>query len=409
MFFVRTACAEILAERIEKTGPISFRDFMETALYDPKEGYYAVRAAIGDGGDFTTAPTISPLFARAVARVFARDAVRREGPLDFVEAAAGEGTFLRDFRAALSEIDPAVSRRARFRAVERSARGREAIAKTGAAQEIYSDASQIPPDSVSGWIFSNELYDALPVHRVTMREGRLLEMRVALDPERRSAAAGDAPAKAGLRDPEGKRIAAEGREAFAEPELGPGRSGPSEASHGRFRWVNVPAGPELTTYLARFGVELAEGQIAEINLDAAPLHRAFCRTIRTGRIVAFDYGHRANVLYHPHARPGGTLAVHSRGRRGGDPLENPGRVDLTAHVNWDDLRQAGEAEGFASEEVRRLSRFLVGAGLFEDAYRDKSAALRLLDPEGLGDTLSVLVQSKRVAAIDIGKVNRENP
>ena len=384
-------CAEILAERIEKTGPISFRDFMETALYDPKEGYYAVRAAIGDGGDFTTAPTISPLFARAVALVFARDAARREGPLDFVEAAAGEGTFLRDFRAALSEIDPDVARRARFRAVEKSARGRDAIAKSGAAQEIYSDASQIPEDSVSGWVFSNELYDALPVHRVTMREGKLLELGVALDP---ILTPGPSPQVVAAVGSTGER----------------GRGGVSRGEDEiRFVWASWPAPSTLSDYLARFGVELAEGQIAEINLEAGSLHRGLCRAIRAGRIVSFDYGHRASVLYHPHARPGGTLAVHSRGRRGGDPLENPGRVDLTAHVNWDDLRASGEAEGFESEEVRRLSRFLVGAGLFEDAYRDKSAALRLLDPEGLGDTLSVLVQSKRVAAIDIGKVNRENP
>ena len=395
-----TGCAGVLAERISKNGPISFRDFMETALYDPEEGYYSVRAAIGEGGDFTTAPSISPLFARAVARAFAGDAGSFEGPIDFVEVAAGEGVFLRDFRRELAALDPAVARRTRIRAVERSARGRESIVRSGVAERVFADASQLAENSISGWIFSNELYDALPVHRVRMREGKVFELGVALNPERRSTTAGaDAPAQAGLRDPEGKRTAAEGRGAFAEPVLGSSRSGSSEASGALFTWVSFPAGLELSDYLARFGVELAEGQIAEINLDAGPLHRTLCRAIRRGRIVSFDYGHRASILYHSHARPSGTLAVHSKGRRGGDPLENPGLVDLTAHVNWDDLLAAGEAEGFESQEVRRLSRFLVESGLFQDAYRDKIAAMRLLDPEGLGETLSVLVQSKAVASL----------
>ncbi len=169
-----TGCADILAERISKTGPISFRDFMETALYDPKEGYYSVRAAIGEGGDFTTAPSISPLFARAVARAFAADAGSFEGPIDFVEVAAGEGIFLRDFRRELAEVDPSAARRTRIRAVERSARGRESIVRSGGAERVFADASQLEKESISGWIFSNELYDALPVHRVQMREGRAL-------------------------------------------------------------------------------------------------------------------------------------------------------------------------------------------------------------------------------------------
>jgi SAM-dependent MidA family methyltransferase len=317
---------------------------MAMALDDPDEGYYAVRARIGEGGDFVTAPTISPLFARCVARRFAEDSRKMDTPLVFLEAAAGTGVFLRDFRASLAEIDPPAARRTSLWALERSGRGRAKIEQTGAADRIFADVSEIPPSTLTGWIFSNELYDALPVHRVRMGEAGLLELGVTL-------------------------------------------------SGTGFAWTAWPAPAELSEYLAKFGVALAEGQLAEINLAAAPLHRALCRSLRAGRIVSFDYGHRAEILYHPHARPLGTLAVHSGGRRGGDPLENPGLVDLTAHVNWDDLRAAGEAEGFRSERVCRLSEFLAGAGLFEDAARDKISALRLFDPEGIGDVLSVLIQS----------------
>ena len=333
---------------------------METALYDPDEGYYARRAAIGDGGDFVTSPTISPLFARAVARVFARDALAFPGEIVFCEAAAGVGTFLRDFRSALDELAPAVSRRTRLRAIERAAAGREAIAAAGVAERVAADPREWESEPFEGWVFSNELYDALPVHRVRRSEGRLVELGVTTSP---------------------------GGFAFA--------------------WTEGPPPVELGEYLARFAIELAEGQVAEINLAAAPLHRSLARLVSRGRLVAFDYGHRAPVLYHSAARPGGTLAVHSRGRRGGDPLERPGEVDLTAHVNWDDLVRAGEPEGFATEARMRQSEFLMRSGLFEDAggrrvgeTRDgRLEALRLFDPEGIGDDLSVLLQSKGIGPL----------
>jgi SAM-dependent MidA family methyltransferase len=344
---VPVSLADRLAARIGREGPIAFRDFMEAALYDPEDGYYARRAAIGHGGDFVTSPSISPLFARAIARTLARDVANFEGEIVFCEAASGSGAFLRDFRAALDDLDPGASARTRLWAIERSEAGRDAIAGAGLAERIAGDVADLAGAGVDGWIFSNELYDALPVHRVRKSEGRLTELAVSLAP---------------------------GGDSFA--------------------WVEQPAKPELCAYLARFGVELTEGQTAEINLEAAPLHRQLARLLARGRIVTFDYGHRAPILYHSHARHSGTLAVHSGGRRGGDPLERPGEVDLTAHVNWDDLERAGKSEGFVTERRMRQSEFLVAAGLFEDAGGRRLEALRLVDPEGIGDALSVLLQSK---------------
>jgi hypothetical protein len=137
---------------------------MEAALYDPEYGYYARRAAIGDGGDFVTSPAISPLFARAIARTFARDAATFEGEMFFCEAASGSGTFLRDFRASLAELDPEASARRRLWAIERSGAGRDAIAGAGVAERIAGDVADLAGASFDGWVFSNELYDALPVH-----------------------------------------------------------------------------------------------------------------------------------------------------------------------------------------------------------------------------------------------------
>jgi hypothetical protein len=99
---------------------------------------------------------------------------------------------------------------------------------------------------------------------------------------------------------------------------------------------------------------------------------------------------------HPLARRQGTLAVHSAGRRGGDPLSRPGEVDLTAHVNWDDLLRVGEKEGLATRGIFRQGRYLAEAGILDLAgsEREKWRVYRLVDPEGMGEEISVLVQSR---------------
>ena len=95
----------------------------------------------------------------------------------------------------------------------------------------------------------------------------------------------------------------------------------------------------------------------------------------------------------------GTLAVHTLGRRGGDPLDEPGEVDLTAHVNWDALMGAGEAEGLHTDRLQRQGMLLTEAGIFDFARTDaeKWRIFRLVDPNGMGEEISALFQSKGMA------------
>ena len=139
---------------------------------------------------------------------------------------------------------------------------------------------------------------------------------------------------------------------------------------GRFVWVDAPAPEPVERHLSAAGVSLAPGQKGEVCLEAIELHRRLARSLAEGRLVAFDYGHPARILYHPFARPEGTLAVHSLGRRGGDPLDEPGEVDLTAHVNWDSLMAAGEAEGLHTDRLQRQGMLLTEAGVFDFARND---------------------------------------
>jgi SAM-dependent MidA family methyltransferase len=340
---------ERLKERIAREGPMSFRDFMAIALYDPEQGYYSVGARIGERGDFVTSPQVSQAFAAAIANRFREDAARLEGPLDFVEVGAGEGRFLEDFAAALARQDPAVSSRVRWTAVEKSVAARKSLSRLFRLSplSILESAEALKEGSVTGWIFSNELYDALPVVRVVGTPEGLMELKVGV-------------------------------------------------SGGQLVWVREPAPAAFAEHLARFSVALEPGQIGEISFAAAPLHQRLARALLRGRLVAFDYGHRAGVLYHALARKQGTLAVHFAGRRRGDPLSRPGEMDLTAHVNWDDLIAAGEQEGLISAPILRQGRYLTEAGLFRfvESSAEKWRAYRLVDPEGMGEEVSVLIQSR---------------
>lgn len=346
-----TPLAERLRERIRRDGPISFRDFMAAALYDPAGGYYARGPRIGEGGDFVTSPHVSPAFAAAIAERFRRDAEELGGVVDFVELAAGEGRFLADFDAALRRAGSGRPERIRYTAVDTSAGSRRALAQLSLSADlrILESAEGLAERSIRGWIFSNELFDALPVFRV---EG----------------------AAAGARE---QRV---------------------DVAGNAFRWTRSPAPGELAAYLKEFGVRLAPGQAAEICLEAAPLYGRLARALERGRMVTVDYGHRAAVLYHPVARPRGTLAVHAGGKRRGHPLAKPGEVDLTAHVNWDALIREGEQNGLATTGLVRQGRYLIESGLFDATPTDAERwrAYRLVDPEGMGEELSVLIQSRGI-------------
>ncbi|MEP6801411.1 MAG: SAM-dependent methyltransferase [Acidobacteriota bacterium] len=350
-----------LRERIAREGPISFRDFMAAALYDAEEGYYSRGASIGDRGDFVTSPWISAAFARSLARRFAVQAREFEGELDFVEVGAGEGKFLEEFAAALEAGDPAVFERVRLTAIERSASARQTLLRRPFAKPVRTldSPKQLPEGSVCGWIFSNELYDALPVVRVTGSSRGLQELRVDFEDD-------------------------------------------------AFVWRTAPAPEAYREHLERYGVAMEPGQVGEISFGAGPLHRILARALGRGSLVTFDYGHRSSVLYHSTARRHGTLAVHFAGLRRGDPLSRPGQVDLTAHVHWDLLIEAGEAEGLTTEGVSRQGRFLVEAGVFDFTPDDAARwrAYRLVDPEGMGDEISVLVQSRGVASPGLGTPER---
>lgn len=359
-----TPLARILAERILKQGPIPFAEFMRECLYHPEFGYYSRKDA-KRFADFYTSVDVHPIFGRLLARQLAEmwEAVGRPAEFWAVEVAAGTGRLaahVLDFASReLSSFYDAM----RYVAVEQSVARREEHGKALAAHmgrgRVISSGT-LPPEIPLGCIFSNELLDALPVHRVVTQRGALREAYVAL----------------------------QGGELVEE--LGP------------------PSTPELEAYFRQQGIVLREDQQAEAGLEACRWIEDAGKRLGRGFILTVDYGREAAELYDErHMR--GTLLAYSQHRASEEYLRDPGRQDLTAHVNFTALDLWGRRAGLERAGCVSQMMFLVALGQaneFADLYepgasevervRSRLLLKTLIHPEGMGETFSVFLQQKGV-------------
>jgi SAM-dependent MidA family methyltransferase len=328
---------------------------MDLALYDPDGGYYRAEAARpGREGDFLTAPEAHPIFGAALGRAVA-DAWERLGrPDPFVlrEYGAGNGALAVALLDGLAREHADLAMSLRYDPIEVESRRLEAIAERLAAAGhadvmIERGASGSP---VVGFVLANEVLDALPVHRVVVREGALREVLV------------------GSRD---------------------GALVDVEAD---------PTTPALAGRLAEESIELEEGQRAEISLGLGAWLDAAGAGLERGVLLLIDYGYPAAELYDPRRRRDGTLRAYVRHRVHDDPYIHIGRQDLTAHVDVTAVEAAARASGLDHLGTTTQAEFLVGLGT-EDLLRAiqadpattlegylavRSALMRLLDPGAMG-------------------------
>lgn len=308
-------------------GDLSFRDFMEVALYHPRFGYYTRGPhPAGKGGDFVTAPSLSPAFSWAIAGLVREFVSRCEGAVyTFVDIGAGDSTLINGVVRA-SGLPPD-----RFFAVDRV---------QGTSIE------DVPRDGVH-FIFSNELYDAFPFARLVQRGEHLHELWVT----------------------------------------------------DELDWAEREAPAPYEDYFAGHGVELAEGQFADVSLEWEAFHGDLIQRFERALFVTFDYGHAARKLFDPRARRFGTAAAYAGHRVSRDLLANPGEQDLTCHINFSDLMRAGGDTLFFD----RMNKFLLALGITgheaftsETDYQAREDARRLVLPDGIGEDLKVLVQAKNI-------------
>jgi len=329
--------ADRLRVRIRSEGPIPFAAFMEEALYGEGGYYHREDVPIGEAGDYVTGSSFSPLFGRATARLLRRLDEALGRPAVFFEAAYGTGAHLEH---AAADGDR------RILAWDRIARKVPAGVERVELKDV---------EAVEGLIFSYELFDALPVHRLIGREGGIGELWVDLEGEDFTWREGD---------------------------------------------LSDPALPDLLG-----GTILQPGQIADLAPGWVPLYTELARRLDRGLLVTCDYGFGRDLLLDVRIRQHGTLACYSRQRVHRNPFVLVGEQDLTAHVDFTALREAGEREGLTTVALTRQALWLTACGLFEDLQNAgpeaRQDAMALLDGEGMGQDIRVLIQAR---GLDVDEV-----
>ena len=349
--------AERLKELIRREGSITFHDWMKAALYDPEGGYYqrADRKRWGREGDYRTSPERSELFAATFSRYFVGLA---EAELTIVEGGVGNGSFAAGVLRTLRDQFPSRFAHTRYIVYELSddarRRAQERLSEFGERVQFCSEWDQVAVRA--GIYFSNELLDAFPVHRVVKSDAGLSELYVALD------------------------------------------------SNDDFVWST---GPLSTPRLTEFSLELAPGQINEINLAIDDWFSAVSEKLERGFLITVDYGAEAAELYDAALRPEGTLRGFSRHGFVDDLLAEPGEYDLTTSVNWTQVKTVGEKLGWKTIDFASQDKFLLNAGLLDQLqYRlDRAeteservslttSAREMILPGGMASSFQVLVQKR---------------
>ena len=318
-----TPAAEILRDEIRRGGPIPFARFMEIALYHPQFGYYRrPRDPFGIHGDFYTAEQLQPVFGILIAER------------------------IRKLRRSMAEVED-------FTVVELGAGRGEMAAALADFRYVPVEIGSRMPEQIRGVVFSNEFFDALPVHAAVMRGGTAQELRVGF--------AGD-----------------------------------------RFTWIEgEAASEEVDRYRKTYLGPLTEGHIFEAGLESLRWMERIAAALESGYVFTIDYGYTAREL----ARfPAGTLMSYRRHRALDDVLQDPGGQDITAHVCFSALERFGKGIGLEIAVSEPMARTLMetgeadqfaqalAAGTPEEEQRRRLQLKQLLF--GMGETFRSLIQRK---------------
>jgi SAM-dependent MidA family methyltransferase len=329
---------------------------MELVLYAPALGYYAAGATkFGQAGDFVTAPELSPLYGAALAQqVDAILAASRER--EVLELGAGSGALAASLLNALATLGRLPSR---YRILEPSPQLRamqQATLEAGAAG-VGARIEWLDrlPDAVDGAIVMNEVLDAIPPHVVRRLDGAWFE--------RGATIAGD-----------------------------------------RLAWADRPLDDTPTKALARARFPEEGDYTSEVNPAAEALVTTLGERLSAGALVIVDYGFPRHELFHPQ-RSTGTLVGHYRHHVHADPFFWPGLSDLTAHVDFTAIAEAGERAGLRVAGFATQASFLLGCGILDrlrdvgaaesaDYVRAAAAVQKLLSPAEMGELFKVLLLAR---------------
>jgi len=346
----------------QSQGWISFADFMQMALYEPQLGYYSGGAKkFGHGGDFVTAPEISPLFAQTLANQAAQVLADTQGSI--LELGAGTGKLALDLLLALQDLNQLPEQ---YCIMEVSAHLRyiqqETLRKVLPAElrqrVVWLDTL---PQDFSGMIIGNEVLDAIPVHLVHHTPQGLYERGVTFN--------------------------------------------------GNFAWEDKPL-LSGGLFEAADALALPQNYLTEICPAASGLIASLAHALKRGVIIMLDYGFSAREYYHPQ-RNLGTLMCHYQHYAHTEPLVYVGLQDITAHVDFTGIAHAGVKSGLELAGFCSQAQFLMNCGILDlmskvsphdmaDYAPLAAAAQKLLSPAEMGDLFKVIAFSKQFDAPLLG-------
>lgn len=343
------ALSQVIIEKIKKEGPVSFRDFMEMALYYPSLGYYNSELnKIGKKGDYYTSPVLSALFGEMIGKQIEEMwFILDKKPFTIVEYGAGTGAlchdilnYLKNNTALYNELEYCIIEKSKMMQQQQKKLLQEKVA-------WFHSIKEIP--EINGCILSNELLDNFAVHKVVMKD-ELMEVFVDYDND------------------------------FVE--------------------VLQPANESLQNYFFEQNIVLPEGYSTEVNLQAIDWINEIAANLKTGFVLTIDYGFPAQELYNLQ-RNTGTLVCFKNHEVNYLPYSNIGQQDITVHVNFSALNHWGKKMGLEYTGFTTQDHFLRSLGLMnylrriELENRDKDSIFQiqklLLD---MGSKFKVLIQQK---------------
>ena len=349
-------------------GWIGFDRFMDLALYAPAMGYYSGGARkFGAAGDFVTAPEISSAFGQTIAAQAAQ--IMAASAMQIVEVGAGSGRLAADL---LRELEQRGALPERYAILELSGelRERQRATITERAPQLIDRVVWLDalPERFDGLVLANELLDALPVQLVVWGheddEQTIFERGVSVQ-------------------------------------------------DGDFVWLDRPARGRLLESAQRLADELSSeaplppGYLSEIGLAASDWTASWARIIGRGALLLVDYGFPRREYYHPQ-RSSGTLMCHYRHHAHGEPFFLPGLQDITAHVDFTAIVEAGFDAGLEFLGYTTQSTFLLNCGLTDVLSRipaddlarylpQSQAAQKLISPAEMGELFKVVALGKGIA------------
>lgn len=349
--------SDIIIQRINEEGPISFRDFMEMALYYPDLGYYtSSENKIGVDGDFYTSANLTDAFGAMIARQIEEIwQILDRIPIKIVEYGAGTGLLCHDILAYLKANNYELYNVLSYCIIEKSP-GMQEREKMFLKEKVTWHNSINDISQINGCILCNELVDNFSVHQVIMQE-QLMEVFV-------------------------------------------------DYSDG-FIEVLKPADKELIDYFAVLNIELPRGFRTEVNLEARSWIEEIAQSLNKGYLITIDYGDISSELYKKY-RSSGTLLCYYKHHKNNNPYQFIGEQDITAHTNFSALINWGNINNLNCTGMTNQASFLLSLGIkdyqnktFLNVKKDASNAIiesnlnyRLLIDMGL--KFKVLIQEKNV-------------